>query len=58
MEMKVSVWDVPHVVTVEQASSSVWIATGTYHKETFSVKDRSAKSAAAAWAEAARYRGN
>jgi hypothetical protein len=47
-----------HVITVYQKSKSVWIAVGDYLGEHIEVKDRSRTSAAKAWADVAKYRGN
>lgn len=58
MQQRVTVWGKPHMVTVEQRSKSVWVAVGEYMGESLRSEGRSATSAAAHWAEAARYKGN
>ena len=55
---RVKVWEAIIDVTADQSSKTVWVATGTYLGQTFSVKNSSASSAVKAWVEAARYRGN
>ena len=57
-QRKVSVWGKPHIVSVHQKSKSVWVAVGDYMGKRIETKGSSASSAAAHWAEAARYKGN
>jgi len=45
----VTVWGESFELSVVQHSSSVWVASGSYHGEHHSTKDRSARSAAARW---------
>lgn len=54
----VKVWDKDYEISVYQKSKAVWIAVGEYMGERLEVKGSSARSAAAQWREAARYKGN
>jgi len=53
----VTVWGESFELSVVQHSSSVWVASGSYHGEHHSTKDRSARSAAARWREWAHSKG-
>jgi hypothetical protein len=57
-EQKVKVWGKTYVISVYQKSKTVWIARGAYHGESIEAQGRSLSSAAKAWAEKARYKGN
>ena len=48
----------PHSVTVYRRSKIVYIATGEYKGEQFSVEDRSIGIALKRWREAAQYKAN
>jgi hypothetical protein len=54
----VTVWNKDYEITVVQKSKTVWIAVGEYKDDRLEVKGSSASSAASAWREAAKYRGN
>ena len=58
VERTVYVAEEPHVITVYQKSQSVWIAVADYMGERVEGKGSSASSAAKAWADAARFKGN
>lgn len=58
MERTVQVWGRSQTVSVHQKSKSVWIAVGDYMSQRIECKGRSAGSALALWADAAKYRGN
>jgi hypothetical protein len=58
MKTIVKVWGKDHEIYVHQKSKTVWIAVGEYMGERIEVKGSSQSSAARAWQEAARYRGN
>ena len=52
------VWGEEYEVRVRQKSKSVWIASGEYMGEHLVSEGSTARSAAAHWREAARYKGN
>ena len=56
-ECTVSVWAIPHVITVHQKSGTAWVAVGDYRGERIEVKGSSA-NVAAKWVEAARFKDN
>lgn len=60
MNLFVRVWDgeEPIEITVVQKSKSVWIASGEYMGQRFSVQGRTANLAAAKWRDAAHYKSN
>ena len=55
---KVIVWGTQIEVSVHQKSKTVWLASGTYMGENFTVKSQTQGAAIKAWADAAKYRGN
>lgn len=57
-EKQVSVWGKIHTITVHHTSKTVWVAIGDYMGERIETKGSSLTSAAAAWVDAARYKGN
>ena len=57
-EITVKVWSESYKIEVYQKSRSVWVASGEYMGELHSTKGSSGTSAAAAWREWARYKGN
>lgn len=54
----VDVWGKPYNIEIRQKSKTVWVAVGTFMGEPIEVKRSSARAAAKAWREAARFRGN
>ena len=54
-ERTVSVWAIPHVITVHQKSKAVWVAVGDYMGERIEIEGSSA-NVTAKWVEAARLR--
>jgi hypothetical protein len=58
VQQTVHVHDEKIEITVHQKSKSVWIAVGDYMGKPLEGKGSSAKSAASAWADAARFMGN
>jgi hypothetical protein len=57
-KIRVFVWGQQVDVDVEKRSATVWIARGEYNGKYYECKGRSAKTAAGAWKEAARYHNN
>jgi hypothetical protein len=47
----VRVWDKPYTVTTDRKSKSVWIASGEYMGESYSVEDRTEGAAVKRWRE-------
>jgi hypothetical protein len=56
-ERTVSVWAIPHVITVHQKFGTVWLAVGNYRGERIEVEGSSA-NVTAKWVEAARFKDN
>jgi len=53
--IRVMVWGDPVHVDVYRHAKTVWIARGTYKGKSYETKGASARQAAGAWREAARY---
>ena len=57
-ERTVYVNAIPHQITIDRKSKTVWVAFGDYRGERIEVKGSSADIAAKYWADAARVRDN